>query len=264
MNQEIKSFDTNSLYVGGNGMFIQYHDVVKPVYLYAVLKLISSKNTYGLPVQLIKNLSAPSLIEWYIKRRYVNPFSCLDYQHQAPPQDLDKLLHNFLCSDGSIYKLAPPLNIRIMMDVYRRQHMKFPIFIYSKEEEPYIKTDIKQVFQGITTTYLFGDLKEAISKCDHNFTYIFSDIETMKAAADILLGTYSHILLSRDYRYNYKDHYRTTKYDLYDVGVTHPFLRIGLTQSVQPDRLLDALSEIITIGGKSSATNRRTKTNPRS
>ena len=33
MNQEIKSFDTNSLYVGGNGMFIQYHDVVKPVYL---------------------------------------------------------------------------------------------------------------------------------------------------------------------------------------------------------------------------------------
>ena len=159
MNQEIKSFDTNSLYVGGNGMFIQYHDVVKPVYLYAVLKLISSKNTYGLPVQLIKNLSAPSLIEWYLKRRYVNPFSCLDYQHQAPPQDLDKLLHNFLCSDGSIYKLAPPLNIRIMLDVYRRQHMKFPIFIYSKDEEPYIKTDIKQVFPGITTTYLFGDLK---------------------------------------------------------------------------------------------------------
>jgi hypothetical protein len=151
-----------------------------------------------------------------------------------------------------------------MIDVYRRQHMSFPIFVYTHVEENYIREDLKNSFPGVTMQYVFGDLRTAISKCDNNFTYIFSDIELLNESAEILMGTYSHLLLSRDYRYNYKDHYQTTKYDLHEMGLTHPFLRIGLTQSVQPNRLLSEVTQMIGIGGRTSATNRRTKTNPRS
>ena len=244
-----KPFDTNAFFVGGNGLFIQYHDVVKPVYLYAILKALSINDAFGLPLQIIKHMSSRSLLEWYYRRRFANPFQCLDYNHTVPKETLDTILQKILLSDPSIYKLAPTLNIQTMLDVYRRQHMSFPIFVYSKRREDIIAEDIKTDFPGITIKYLYGDLREAISKCDNNFTYIFSDIELLKESVEILIGTYSHILLSRDYRYNYTDHYQTTKYDLYELGLNHPFVRIGLTQSSQPDRLLEVLSNIIKVGG---------------
>ena len=259
-----KPFDTSTLFVGGAGLFLQYHDIVKPTYLYAILKIIASKQTYGLPINIINRFSTPSLIEWYLKRRYINPLQSIDYLQNTSKDQVDTLLQKILSKDDSIYKLAPILNIGGMIDVYRRQHMSFPIFVYTPTEENYIKEDLKNSFPGVTIQYVFGDLIKAISKCDHNFTYIFSDIELLKEAAEILMGTYSHLLLSRDYRYNYKDHYQTMKYDLYEMGLTHPFLRIGLTQSMQPNRLLSEVTQMIGIGGRTSATNRRTKTNPRS
>lgn len=259
-----KPFDTTTLFVGGAGLFLQYHDIVKPTYLYMVLKMIAFNQVYGLPMDIIKQLSAPSLIEWYLKRRFMNPLQCIDYQQKASKEQLGSIVNKILSNDNSIYRLSPILNIGGMIDVYRRQHMSFPIFVYTPTEENYIKEDLKNSFPGVSMKYIFGDLSKAISKCDHNFTYIFSDIELLKEAAEILMGTYSHLLLSRDYRYNYKDHYQTTKYDLYEMGLTHPFLRIGLTQSVQPNRLLSEVTQMIGIGGRTSATNRRTKTNPRS
>lgn len=263
MQEGKPSFDTSTLFVGGAGLFVQYHDIIKPTYLYAVLKMLASKQSYGLPIEVIKQLSAQSLIEWYIKRHYVNPLRCIDYQQKASKEEADRFLQKILSKDSSIYKLAPTLNIGGMIDVYRRQQLNFPIFVYTMTEEEYIIEDLKNSFPGVSMQYVFGDLSKAISKCDHNFTYIFSDIELLKEAAEILLGTYSHLLISRDYRYNYTDHYHTMRYDLYEMGMTHPFLRIGLTQALQPNQLLSEVVKMIGIGGRASATNRRTETNPR-
>lgn len=229
-----KPFDTNIFFAGGAGMFIQYHDIVKPVYLYAVKKMILTRESFGLPIDLIDRMSAPSIIEWYTKRRFINPFQCLDYQHIINPSELDTFLRQYLENDPSIYKIASTLNIQQLFSVYIKQHMSFPVYVYSQNEEPYIKEDCKSVFPGINVTYLFGDLRECIAKCNHNFTYIFSDIELVKEACKILIGTCSHILLARDYRYNYTDNCNTFRYNLQDLGKNHPYIRIGTTLAMDP------------------------------
>lgn len=232
-----KPFDTNVFFSGGAGMFIQYHDIVKPVYLYTIVKMILTKQYFGLPVNIISRLSVFSLIEWYMRRKYRNPLRCLDYAQQLDPGELDTLLQSILETDTSIYKFSPTLNVQQMFSVYRQQHMSFPVYVYSEIDEPYIKEDCRSIFQGVSFRYLHGDLEECIKKCDQNFTYIFSDIELVKTASKILTGTCSHILLASDYRYNYVDNYITTKYDLVTMATDHPFIRIGLSNSVDMNKL---------------------------
>ena len=210
----IASLDTNESFVGGAGMFIQYHDVLKPVYLYAVVKMILDNNTHGLPLNLIASLNIVSLVEWYRNRRYKNPLQQLDYMHKCDPTALDSFLSDFLKSDETIYSSAPLLSFRNMLSVYKSQYMTFPIRIYSKEYEEGIEKDCQNIFKNIPYLYLHGDLKECISKCDQNYTYIFSDIEEFKSCCKILGGTYAHVLLARDYRYNYTDAHKTFKHDL--------------------------------------------------
>lgn len=239
-----RQFDTNCFFSGGAGMFIQYHDIIKPVYLSAIIKMIIVKESFGLPIDIIKDFSIASIIEWYKNRRFKNPLRCLDFNHSINPVELDDLLHKILLNDDSIYKYSPALNIKRMMDVYRRQHMSFPIYIYSEKEEPYIREDCKSIFNDIHITYLHGDLKSAIQKCDQNFTYIFSDIELVKEASDILIGTCSNILLASDYRYNYIDDGRTFKYNLIDIAKSHPFIRIELTTSIDIYTMMKSFADL--------------------
>lgn len=232
-----KTLDTNVFFSGGAGMFIEYHDVVKPVYLYAIIKMIVTNESFGLPINIIKNMSIFSIIEWYTNRRYINPFKCLDYNHYLDDDQLNGMLLEYLLHDDSLYKLSPTLNISKMLKVYNQQHMNFPIFVYSKYEEPYIKEDCKHIFPGIPIQYVYGDLENAIKKCDQNFTYIFSNIEMVEIAAKILVGTCSNILLTRDYRYNYTDNFKTFKYDLNEIGSKYPFVRIGTTTATDMAQL---------------------------
>ena len=239
-----KAFDTNMFFSGGAGMFIQYHDVVKPVYLFAIAKMILTETSYGLPLNIIKDMSILSLIEWYHQRRYINPLRCLDPLRQIDPKDLDNLMNDIL-RDDSIYRLAPSMNINPMMEVYRKNHMRFPIYIYSENEEPFIEKDSKEVFSGIQIKYLHGDLKTAVSRCDQNFTYILSDIELVKELCGILIGTCSHIILAKEYRYNYKDGCKTFKYDLRDLMRNHPFLRLGTSIVGDPYNLALSFKNLI-------------------
>lgn len=238
-----KPFDTNVFFSGGAGMFIQYHDIVKPVGLYVIIKMILTGMTYGLPVDIVKNMSILSLTEWYVNRRWKNPLRCLDYAKKIDPQELDKLFQNIL-NDESIYLYSPSLNIEKMLSVYNRQHMSFPIYIYSEEEEPYIKKDCENVFPGIEIKYVFGNLEDCIKKCDQNFTYIFSDIELVKKAATILIGTCSHVLLAEDYRYNYLDYRNTFRYNLKDLAVQHPYIRMGTTIAMDMNKVVIDFSKL--------------------
>lgn len=225
-------------------MFIQYHDVLKPAYLYAVFRMVITKETYGLPVDIIENFSILSLLEWYKGRRYKNPLKQLDWMHKIPPEELDALLQNIL-KDESIYRLSPLLNFGRMIQVYKSQHMTFPWIVYSEEYEEGIAKDCKNIFSGIKYKYVHGSLKEALSKCDQNYTYIFSDIELLNLASTILHGTYSHLLLARDYRYNYVDGFRTMKYDLRTMMSSHPFLRIETITAMDVDLMEDSFNNVI-------------------
>lgn len=233
-----KDFNTNVLFSGGAGMFLQYHDIVKPVYLYAIIKMIAAKEYFGLPIDIIKDMSIRSIVEWYVNRRYKNPLKSLDYMHKLNSDDLDQLMLQILRNDESIYRLSPSLNIQKMLSVYQKQHMTFPVYVYSENEEPFIKEDIKNIFAGIKCRYLFGDLKECIAKTDQNFTYIFSDIELTKKACEILNGSFAHVLQAGEYGYNYLSDRKTFKYDLRTLSSKNPFVRTAMTIASNPNELI--------------------------
>lgn len=237
-------FDTNLFFSGGAGMFISYHDVIKPVYLYAIVQMMLTGQNYGLPIHILKNMSFISVVEWYINRRYKNPLRQLDFAKKIPAEDLNELLKMTLLNDSSIYRICPTMNVIQMLQSYKSQHMSFPIYIYNEYEDPNIVEDCDKIFHGINHHCFFGDLREAISNCDQNFTYIFSDIETVKCASDILTGTYSHVLLTRDWRYNYIDNKKTLKYDLKNMASTHPFLRIGTTIAMNPKEVMMSYAKL--------------------
>ncbi len=238
-----KTFETNHFFSGGAGMFLQYHDIIKPIYFYAIIKILLTEIQIDLPFQIIKSMSITSLIEWYVGRRFKNPLRCIDFKHIIDPDYLDHVLKEVLNTDPSIYRLCPGLNIQKLLDVYIRQRMTFPFYVYSEEFDPFIEDDCKRVFNGISFQYLYGDLKDAIKSCDQNFTYIFSDIELVKRSAEFLKGTCSHILLAREYRYNYIDNCKTFKYDLNDLVHRYPFIRIGTTMVVDFKKLALSMNE---------------------
>ena len=237
-----KPFDTSNMFVGGKGLFIQYHDIIKPVKLYAICKMIIQDITFGLPLRIIKNMSVYSLIEWYMKRKYSNPLQCLDYRQKADKSQIDNLLYKLL-SDPSIYKLSPLLNTAKLLVVYTKQNMNIPVFIYNEYQDDNLENDMKNNFPSIKFNFLYGDLKQSLQQCDENFTYILSDIEILKNLSELLIGTYSHLLLSDDYSYNYEG--RKFKYDLLDIQVHTPFLRIGTIQAVDLNSLLKSFGGIL-------------------
>lgn len=242
-SKSVETFDTNVVFSGGAGMFIQYHDIVKATYLTAIIKLMMSKKTYGLPLDIIRHMSIVSLVEWYVNRRYQNPLRVLDYQNQVEPAELDKLMKKIFQEDPSIYKYAPVLNINRLLSVYTRQHMNFPVYIYTKEEDENAAKDVETLFPGVPTTYLYGDLTKALARCDQNFTYMVSDFDLLLQLVELLNGTCSHLLIACDYRYNCKPD-GTLTYDLDEIAGKHPFLRIEPTFACTPTDLVASLKEL--------------------
>ena len=224
-----KEMDCNAFFSGGAGMFLQYHDVIKPVYLYVIIKMLISKESYGLPLFILENMSDLSIMEWYTRRRYINPLKQLDFNNMLNNNELDELLKDILKEDETLYKLAPPLNIQKMLFSARQQHLSFPIFVYNEYYDKHIEEDCNRCLQGFHFTYVYGDIEECLKKCDQNFTYIFSNIELMKKATKNLAGSCSHILLAENYRYNYIDNMKTLKYDLKELAKKYPFARLGTT-----------------------------------
>lgn len=224
---------------------MEYFDVVRPVYLYAIMKMMYASATFGLPFEIIEPLSIPSLIEWYHNRKNPNPLYSLDINHTASIETLNSILSKVLSSDYSIYKLAPLLNIKLMMNACLLQKLSFPVYVYSPTYDPFIYQDSKSIFPGMRVRYLHGDISTALSQCDQNFTYIFSNIETLVNVAALLKGTCSHLLLTRDYRYNYTDNFKTFKVNLLELQKSHQFLRIGTTFASNKAKLiLDIIKSI--------------------
>jgi len=243
-----KPFDTRRMFSGGAGLFIQFQDVVTPINLFAIIKLLITDVSFGIPINIIKDLSLLSLAEWYINRSFINPICSLDYEHQLSPKEADELLRKIL-QDKSIYDYSPRFNVGLMLDVYRYQKMNIPIYIYSPYPDPNIEYYCNKNFPDIRIQYLQGDLIQNIKKCDNNFTYIFSDIELVKQAVELLRGSYAHILLAEEYRYNYKDNFHIFKYDLDNLTYNNPFCIVGTTLTINSKTLANSL-QILKMKGR--------------
>lgn len=224
-------------------MFIEYEDIVKPLGLYVIVKMMLGGESYGLPIEILNKLTNVSLVEWYVNRRYRNPLKSLDFLHRLDHSELDQLYRNILQSDPSLFKLSCSMNIQKLMGVYKMQHMNFPVYIYHPVELQSIKDDCGTIFSGVNLNYVFGDLKDALTKRTQNFTYIFSDIELVNQAAEILIGTCSHVILAQDYRYN-RVGISKYKYDLLELAKKHPFVRMGLGSMVTKSDLAISLGKL--------------------
>lgn len=232
-----RPFNTNAFFSGGAGLFVQYHDVIKPTFLYVIIKMMISKENFGLPTFILEHMSQLSMIEWYLNRRYRNPLKQLDFNHHIELSELDTLLKDILSKDPTIYRLSPMLSTGKLFSVYRSQFMTFPIYVYEKDPDDGMKQDVDNILSGIQHKFLYGDLRSAISKCDQNFTYIFSNIESVKEATEILVGTCSNVLLTSDYRYNKSLDLVSYRYNLHELATSHPFVRIGTTVALDPDSM---------------------------
>jgi len=239
----INTFNTDTLFSGGAGLFLQFHDIVKPTYLTAIIKLLLEDKPIGLPVDILRHFSILSLIEWYLKRRHWNPLVSLDYYGRYSQLDLDRMLHDTLLSDTSLYRLSPVLNVGRLLSIYSRQHMTFPVYVYTEEEEPGVESDIIDLFPGVPTTYLHGDLTSALSRCDQNFTYIVADIRLLRELVELLSGTCSHLLVASDYRYNFQPNDQL-RYNLLSLMREYPYLRLETTSAVDPNDLALSLRDL--------------------
>lgn len=237
-------FDTDAFFSGGAGMFIQYDDIIKPIGMYVVLKMIVSEDGYGLPINILKELTNFSLVEWYVNRRYINPLRNLDFLHKLDPKELDLLYEQILDSDPSIYRISPSLNVVKMFSIYRKQQMRFPVYIYHPTNSDAIKNDCNSMMSGVNIKYVHGEIEDALNFGGQNFTYIFSDIEMLKRASEVLHGTCSHVLLAGDYRYNKIGCTQKFKYDLLHIAKHHPFIRMGTTNAINKLEMAVAISNL--------------------
>lgn len=245
MNQP---FDTSKLYSGGAFLFIQFEDVVTPIYLFAIIKLIITNISYGIPIHIIKDMSILSLTEWYIKRTHINPIQQLDYNHQLTEQQSYDLLYKIL-QDKSIYDYSPVMNIGPMLDVYKYKKMIIPVYIYSPYNDENIKYFCSKHFPEIPIIYKFGNLRDAIPLLENNGTFIFSNIELYKQACEFLKGKYAHVLLGGEYRYNYIDNCITPKYSLKLLMYNNPFVMTGITSVINTKALANSL-QILKMKGR--------------
>lgn len=200
----MNTFNTSRLFAGGSGIVIEYHDAIKPVYLFALISIILNKKDYNLPIALIENFSFPSILEWYVNRPYYNPLKYLDYKHIGSDEDLDKLLLTILNDDTSVYKYTPHLNMVKILYGYSIKGMNVPIYFYSEYKEKGIEEDINNNFKELNIKYIYGPPSKICEIEAQNFSYIFSNIqhaeEFIKHHDPQKLSV---ITIANDFRYNY-------------------------------------------------------------
>jgi hypothetical protein len=218
--------ETKKWFSGGGGFFIQYFDIIKPVYLTLINKLLMMKAQVPFALDMLSGWSQPSLSEWYLHRKHINPFIDLDVNDLVPKETLDSLLKQMLHEDPSLFELSPRMKFHEMMKMCTPLRLHFQLYVYSEEYFEGIDKDVKDTFSFLSPVYLHGDLDKALRKVDQNFTYIFSDIEMARNAAELLSGKMSHILISNDHRYNYTDNFETLKHQPEELMMKYPVCRV--------------------------------------
>jgi len=205
--------------------------------------ILEKDDPYGLPFHIIKHLPYHSMIEWYMNRNHQNPLYNIDYLHLADRKTLDHIMQDILSHDKSLYKLSPSLNMVRILSMYQPQHMTFPVYIYSQYEDPFIAEDMKESLPSIPFTFVHGEIDQAVKRLPDNFTYIFSNLESIKSAYSVLEQKFCHILIASDYSYNYSDFNNTFKYPI--ESFQRDNIRVGIINAVDRDQLVSSMMHLI-------------------
>ena len=207
------TFNASKTFFGGSALIVQYHDVLKPVYLTAIIKMLMNKNLqFGLPFDIIKSFSLLSLIEWYKGRSFINPLKLLDPNRKATNEQLQQML-NIILKDNSIYKLSPLLDTIRLIIASEQNKLDVPLYIYSEQFEEGIDKDL--YYMQMNCKYIHETIKTLIERTPPNATYIFSNIDLLKDSLElidpkksanfILVSDYRYNFLNNQYKYNFSD-----------------------------------------------------------
>ena len=207
------TFNASKTFFGGSALIVQYHDVLKPVYLTAIIKMLMNKNLqFGLPFDIIKSFSLLSLIEWYKGRSFINPLKLLDPNRKATNEQLQQML-NIILKDNSIYKLSPLLDTIRLIIASEQNKLDVPLYIYSEQFEEGIDKDL--YYMQMNCKYIHETIKTLIERTPPNATYLFSNIDLLKDSLElidpkksanfILVSDYRYNFLNNQYKYNFSD-----------------------------------------------------------
>ena len=208
------TFNASKTFFGGSALIVQYHDVLKPVYLTAIIKMLINKELqFGLPFDIIKSFSFLSLIEWYKGRSFINPLKLLDPKHKASDEQLQQIL-NIILKDHSIYKLSPFLDTIRLIIASEQNKLDVPLYIYSEEFEEGIDKDL--YYMQMNCKYIYKPIKTLIEETPPNATYIFSNIDLLKDSLELIEPKKSaNFILVSDYKYNFSNN--QYKYNFSDI-----------------------------------------------
>lgn len=220
------TFNASKTFFGGSALIIQYHDVLKPVYLTAIIKMMINKDLqFGLPFEIIKSFSLLSLIEWYKGRSFINPLKLLDPNHKATDEQLQQML-NIVLKDHSVYKLSPLLDTIRLIIASEQNKLNVPLYIYSEQFEEGIDKDL--YYMQMNCKYIHEPIKTLIDKSPPNATYIFSNIDLLKESLELINPKKSaNFILASDYKYNFLNN--QYKYNFSDIlsKLFKPFIKIN-------------------------------------
>ena len=241
MNINYKSDHT---FYGGSALLVQYYDLIKPIYLMALLKALINKDLrFGLPFDHLEKFSLPSIIEAYINRAFINPFYLVDPGKRIKKEDLDKML-SVITEDESLYTLAPPLETNKMISLISIQKLGIPVYYYSETYNNFIEREAKQSF-GIN--YLYGPIEEIVKKIPNNFSMIFSDItlaqRVFHSTPETTIGS---IMIADDYQYNYteKGEFKVD-FNKEILNTNHIFMKVSGIQVIDRYKLIKEIQKIM-------------------
>ena len=207
------TFNASKTFFGGSALIVQYHDVLKPVYLTAIIKMLMNNDLqFGLPFDIIKSFSLLSLIEWYKGRSFINPIKLLDPKRKGTDEQLQQIL-SIVLKDHSVYKLTPFLDTIRLIIASEQNKLDVPLYIYSEQFEEGIDRDLYHL--QMNCKYIHEPIKTLMEQTPPNATYIFSNIDLLKESLElidpkksanfILVSDYKYNFSSNQYKYNFSD-----------------------------------------------------------
>lgn len=213
--------NSSDMFLNTASLFVEYIDIIKSPYIGYLQLLAQEPQNFDkyFDVKRLAGLDLTEVSEWYVRRRYQNPFKSLlkeEYRDKITDDDLDGIVDAISPKVPELIYDSPELNF---VNTIRALHIGNnsivkKLFIWYPGENEIIRDDIhKTLDNAIVVT---GNIVEATKDVPENSTYVFSDITNVSALQDIGKLYLSSVVIASEYRYNYnEDEELKVNYDEY-------------------------------------------------
>ncbi len=201
MIKNIKTQD--KMFMNSDCMLVEYYDILKSPWF--VLLSVLNQNEKLRPIldlDKIVYLDTDSQFEWYCNRKNRNFLLDLAL---APVDkvDYDEIL-KILMRNKIFYEVDSTLNAKNAIDIALRQKQVKEVVIYSEENDPLIKEDVKRMFEKYKNVkFRCGDFAKVLESIPTDTSYMLSDFNKVITIADSNKLNLASIILPYDFAYNY-------------------------------------------------------------